>query len=585
MQVLYTHCAGIDVHKKTVVVTILLTDATGHVTKFTQTFGTMTAELLQLDAWLEEHQVSHIAIESTGVYWFPVYNLLEDDREVILVNPQHMKAVPARKTDVKDSEWLADLLRHGLLKASFIPPRPIRELRELTRYRKRLSQDRAQQCNRLQKILESANIKLAAVASDILGVSGRAMLAALIAGKQTPEEMAELAHGRMRNRKDGLRLALEGRVTEHHRFMMQQILDLVDCLERTIHRVEVRIADCLQPYEDAMTLLQSIPGINATVAAAIITEIGTDMSKFPSAAHLASWAGVCPGNKQSGGKRMQAGTNPGNRWLRGMLGEVVWTISRTHDNYLNAQFARLLRRRGKYKAVIAVAHSVMVIVYHVLSRKQPYTDLGSDYFERLDRDRMERQAVRKLEQLGCPQSIRSNDTPFHRTSPTWVWTSTITLSRLVLVSICAICRYAPRRFACERDVPRRFVTVRFALLKSAPFRNAPSRFTRKSIAPLTFAPLSITPCKFAETRFAPWRFALWSVAPLRFAKARFAPLRFAPFSAAPLRSASARSAPLRFTQVVSTSEASATVICKSPDHRRSCLIHSISPKVRICIPL
>jgi len=400
MQVLYPHCAGIDVHKKNVVVTILLTAPTGQVTKYTQTFGTMTADLLQLDAWLDEHQVTHIAMESTGVFWFPVYNLLEDERDVILVNPQHMKAVPGRKTDVKDSEWLADLLRHGLLKASFIPPRPIRELRELTRYRKRLVQDRAQQCNRLQKLLESANIKLAAVASDILGASGRAMLEALIAGKQTPEEMAELAKGRMRQRKGDLRLALEGQVTEHHVFLMRQMLDLIDNLDQVIHRMDVRIADCLQPYEEAMTLLQSIPGISATSAATILSEIGVDMSTFPNAHHLASWAGVCPGNKQSGGKRMKAGTNTGNRWLRGMLGEIVWSLSHTHDNYLAAQFVRLMRRRGKYKAVIAVAHSVLVIVYHVLTRKQPYTDLGADYFDRLDRERQERQYVRRLEQLG-----------------------------------------------------------------------------------------------------------------------------------------------------------------------------------------
>jgi transposase len=400
MEVLYPHCAGIDVHKKNVVVTILLTAPTGHVTKYTQTFGTMTTDLLQLDAWLDEHQVTHIAMESTGVFWFPVYNLLEDDRDVILVNPQHMKAVPGRKTDIKDSEWLADLLRHGLLKASFIPPRPIRELRELTRYRKRLVQDRAQQCNRLQKLLESANIKLAAVASDILGASGRAMLEALIARKQTPLEMAELAKGRMRQRKGDLQMALEGHVTEHHGFLLRQMLDLIDELDQIIHRMDVRIAACLQPYEETMTLLQSIPGINATSASAIISEIGVDMSKFPSAHHLASWAGVCPGNKQSGGKRMKAGTNTGNRWLRGMLGEIVWSISHTHNNYLSAQFTRLMRRRGKYKAVIAVAHSVLVIVYHVLSRKQPYTDLGADYFDRLDRERQERQYVRRLEQLG-----------------------------------------------------------------------------------------------------------------------------------------------------------------------------------------
>jgi transposase len=400
MQVLYERCAGIDVHKRTVVATLLVTDASGRLTKRTRTFSTMTTDLLALEAWLAEERVEQVAMESTGVYWYPLYNLLEEGRAIVLVNPRHIKAVPGRKTDVKDSEWLADLLRHGLLRASFIPPQPIRELRELTRYRKTLVQARAQEANRLQKVLESANIKLAAVAADVLGASARAMLEALIAGQEDTAAMANLARARLRRRLPELRDALSGRVRPHHRFLLRAILDHIDVLSHTIARVEGEITQRLHPYADAMRLLQTIPGINKTVAAAIIAEIGVDMSRFPSAKHLASWAGLCPGNKQSGGKRLQAPANEGNRWLRGMLGEVVWTITHTKDNYLVAQYQRLVRRRGKYKAIVAVAHTVLVIIYHLLRDQQPYTDLGADYFDRLDTARIERHHVRRLEQLG-----------------------------------------------------------------------------------------------------------------------------------------------------------------------------------------
>jgi transposase len=400
MQVLYERCAGLDVHQKTVVATIMVTAANGHVSKSTSTFGTMTADLLMLESWLDEHQVSHVALESTGVYWYPIYNLLEDGRSIILVNPQHMRAVPGRKTDIKDSEWLADLLRHGLLKASFIPPQPVRELRELTRYRKRLVEEHTQAVNRLQKVLESANIKVGTIASDLLGVSGRAMLEALIADEQTPEQMANLARGRMRSRIPALRLALEGRVTAHHRFLLRQMLTHLDFLDQAIGHVQAQLDQHLAPYQEAMTLVQTIPGISALSAATILAEIGVDMTRFPSAKHLASWAGLCPGNKQSGGKRLQAGTNPGNRWLRGALGEVAWVISRSKENYLVAQYQRITRRRGKFKAIVALAHTVLVIIYHLLSEKQPYSDLGADYFDKLETVRIERRHVRRLEQLG-----------------------------------------------------------------------------------------------------------------------------------------------------------------------------------------
>ncbi|GHO97538.1 IS110 family transposase [Reticulibacter mediterranei] len=400
MQVLYERCAGLDVHKKTVVVTVLITQSKGTVQKLTRTFSTMTADLLTLDEWLRGLQVIHLALESTGVYWHPVFNILEEGRSILLVNPQHMRAVPGRKTDVKDSEWLADLHRHGLLKASFIPPKPIRELRELTRYRKTLVQERAQEVNRLQKVLEGANVKLAAVATDVLGKSGRQMLEALIDGVQDAEALSALARGRLRAKLPELRKALDGRVQPQHRFLLTRMLAHIDFLEESLEQVNKEIEQQLAPFEEAMTLAQSVIGIQETAAAAILAEIGTDMSRFPTASHLASWAGVCPGNKQSGGKRHNGATTLGNAHLRAVLGEVAWAIAHTRDNYLSAQYHRIARRRGKQKAIVAVSHSVLVILYHVLRNKQPYHDLGADYFAKLDTARTERHHVHQLEQLG-----------------------------------------------------------------------------------------------------------------------------------------------------------------------------------------
>jgi len=401
MQVVHERCCGLDVHKKTVVACVLLTHPDGTVERQVRTFGTMTGDLLALGDWLRQLGVRQVALESTGVYWRPVYNLLEDDgRTLLLVNPQHMKAVPGRKTDVRDSEWLADLLRHGLLQPSFIPPAPIRALRELTRYRKTLVQQRADEINRLQKALEGANVKLAAVASNVVGASGRAMLEALLAGQRDPEVLAELARGRLRAKLPELRQALVGRVQPHHLILLRQILDHMEFLEGAIERLQGEIEALLPAYEEALALLQTIPGVRAVAAAAILAEIGTDMSRFPSAKHLASWAGVCPGNKQSGGKRLKGPTTKGNVWLRGILGEAAWGSVKRRETYFHAQFERLARRRGRHKAVMAVAHSLLVTIYYVLRERRPYRELGADYFDRLDATRLQRHHVRRLEQLG-----------------------------------------------------------------------------------------------------------------------------------------------------------------------------------------
>jgi transposase len=406
MQVVYRRCCGLDVHKKTVVACVLITHEDGTVERQLRTFGTMTSDLLSLSDWLDCRGVTHIALESTGVYWQPVYNILEAEaRTIVLVNAQHIKAVPGRKTDAKDSEWLADLLRHGLLRASFIPPAPIRELRDLTRYRKTLVQERARETTRLQKILEGANLKLASVATNVLGVSGRDMLNALVAGEDDPEVLAELARMSLRKKLPQLRQALTGRVKPHHRVLIAQILGHIDYLSGAIAHLDEEIEACLAPFAEERALLQTIPGVGAVAAAAIIAEIGVDMGRFPSAKHLASWAGVCPGNKQSAGKRLSGKTTKGNTWLRGMLGELAWTSSRTAGTYFGAQFRRLARRRGAKRAALAVAHTLLVVIYHVLRDKQPYSELGADYFDQLDAAQLERHHVRRLEQLGYSVSL------------------------------------------------------------------------------------------------------------------------------------------------------------------------------------
>jgi transposase len=317
MRVVSERCCGLDVHKATVAACVLLTGADGRVDKRVRTFSTMTADLLALADWLGGLGVTHVAMESTGSSWRPIFNLLEDGRTVLLVNAQHVKAVPGRKTDVKDSEWLADLLRHGLLQPSFIPPAPVRALRDLTRYRKTLIQERAHEVNRLQKVLETANLKLASVATDVLGASGRRMLEAILAGEQDPAVLAELARGRLRQKLPQLRLALEGRLQPHHLVLIERILAHVDFLEESLAALQAEIADGLVPFAAAVALLQTIPGVSEQAATTIIAEVGTDMNRFPSAKHLASWAGLCPGNRESGGKRLSGKARSGDRWLKG----------------------------------------------------------------------------------------------------------------------------------------------------------------------------------------------------------------------------------------------------------------------------
>ena len=405
MEVVRTHCAGLDVHKKTVVACAITPAPAGGWHKETRTFGTMTAELLALSDWLQAQGCTHVALESTGDYWKPVFNILEGSVEVILVNAQHVKAVPGRKTDVKDADWLAELLQYGLLRASFIPPVGQRELREVTRYRTTFVRERATLANRVQKVLEDANIKLGNVASDVLGVSGRAMLAALIADHATPEQMADLAKGRLREKRAALIQALEGRVKAHHRFVLTELLCQIDNLDETIVRFDTQIQEMCAPMEAAIALLDTIPGVARQTAEIIVAEIGTDMSRFPSAAHLASWAGVAPGNNESAGKRRSGKTRKGNPALGTALNQAAHAAAKT-KTYLGAQYHRLAGRRGKKKAIVAVAHSILTMVYHMLTDQQPYAELGANYFDQQRPEVTAKRLVQRLEQLGYQVALQ-----------------------------------------------------------------------------------------------------------------------------------------------------------------------------------
>jgi transposase len=360
----------------------------------------MTADLLELSDWLLGLGVTNVAMESTGEYWKPVYNILEENFQVLLANAQHIKKVPGRKTDVSDAEWIADLLRHGLLRGSFIPPEGQRELRELTRHRTNFVRERATLVNRVQKTLESANIKLASVATNVMGASGRAILDAIITGSTTPTEMAKLAKGRLREKREQLDRALAGRVKPHHRFVLSELLCQIDSLDETIARFDAEIEKYTRPFEEAVTLLDTIPGVARRAAEIIVSEIGQDMSRCPTADHLAAWAGVAPGNNESAGKRYSGTVRKGDWALKVTLVQAAHAASHTRNTYLSAQYHRLAGKRGKKRAILAVAHSILVIAYHLIQRNEPYRDLGSDYFDKQRPEATAQRLLKRLQRLG-----------------------------------------------------------------------------------------------------------------------------------------------------------------------------------------
>ena len=409
MHVVYSSCCGLDVHKRSITACLLLSGSGGKGHHEIRRFGTMTRDLLELADWLQCHHVTHVAMESTGVYWKPVWNILEGQFEVVLVNAQHIKAVPGRKTDIKDCQWIAELLQHGLLRGSFVPPTPIRQLRDLTRMRTSLRQDHTAIANRMQKILEDANIKLAAVASDWLGVSGRAILSQLLAGEEDAEKLAELSRGRLRSKLPAMQLALEGRMTEHHRWMLRVLHEQLLFLEVQIAKLEAKIQDQLSDYQEAIALCTTIPGIEEVAAANLIAEIGVNMAQFPSAQHLASWAGICPGNHESAGKRLSGKPRKGSAWLRRSLCQAAWAASHTKETYLAARFRRLAARKGKKRAIVAVAHTILVSLYHMLKNKQLYRELGADFVDRRNAENVKRYFLKRLERLGLQVTVQGSD--------------------------------------------------------------------------------------------------------------------------------------------------------------------------------
>ena len=428
MRVMYERCCGLDIHKSSITACALISEK-GKTQEETRRFGTMTGDLRELAGWLQQKGIRHVAMESTGVYWKPVWNILElAGLELLLANAQEVKIVPGRKTDQKDSQWIADLHKHGLLRKSFVPPRAIRDLRDLTRSRAILTQEHTSVCNRIQKVLEDANIKLGSVASDVFGVSGRAILRALMKEEKDPEVLAELSKGRLRNKIPQLRRALEGQVTAHHRSLLTGHWNRMEFLERQIADLETQIAQRmkptpeemaltiqnaaegaplpLSPREEAIQLWMEIPGVGWTAACSMVAELGVHMDQFPSAAHVASWAGLCPGNNESAGKRLSGKTRKGNVWLRRTMCEVAWAASHTKDSYSAAQFRRIASRRGNKRALVALAHSILVTAYHMLKHKRHYLDLGGDFFDVINRDQVRNRLVQRLTKLGFEVKLK-----------------------------------------------------------------------------------------------------------------------------------------------------------------------------------
>jgi len=399
MQILYPRCAGLDVHKDIIVACVRCVSAPTH--QEVRSFGSTTAGLLALSDWLTEHACTHVAMEATGVYWKPVWHILEGHFELILANAQHIRNVPGRKTDVNDAMWIADLLAHGLIRASFVPPAATQELRDLTRTRKQLVREIAQHCQRIQKVLEDANLKLGSVLSDVLGKSGRAMLQAIIAGEDDPERLAALAQGSARRKTSELREALHGRITAHHRTLLKLHLDIVLALEHTVAELDAALGKALAPIRQCVRLLTTMPGVSDVTAQVILAEVGADMTRFPDAGHLISWAGLCPGNDESAGKRRSTRVRKGGTWLKTTLVTAAWAAVRVRSTYLHVQFLRIKARRGSRKAILAVAASMLTAAYHMLRNGVEYADLGADHFIRHDTSKTIQRLLKRLNDLGC----------------------------------------------------------------------------------------------------------------------------------------------------------------------------------------
>jgi transposase len=402
MDIIVDKGCGLDVHKGTVVACIM---GTG-IRKEVKTYTTMTNDLLRLKEWLQENGITHVAMESTGVYWKPVFNILEDRFEVILVNARHVKNVPGRKTDVQDSEWLCKLLRSGLVSGSFIPPRDIRELRDLTRHKRKLIQAITAEKQRVEKVLEDANIKLSSIASDTFGASGKRIIEELIKGKLRAEEMAELSKGRLRQKREDLKEALVGEVREHHKFMIKASLRHIGAMEKILSEIERRIQQKInRHYKEEYELLQTIPGVKGE-ASTLIAEMGVDMERFPSEMHLSSWAGMSPGNNESAGKKKPGSTTYGNKCLKTMLTEFAWVASKTKDTYLRSKYHSLVGRRGKKKALVALGHKILIMCYHILKYRHPYKELGGDYLDNRRKDKITRSYIKRLNHLGYEVTLK-----------------------------------------------------------------------------------------------------------------------------------------------------------------------------------
>jgi transposase len=406
MQVLYARCAGLDVHKDTVVACVRLV-GDGEVKTVVATFETTTSALLALSDWLEGHGVTHVAMEATGVYWKPVWHMLEGSFELVLANAMHIKNVPGRKTDVNDATWIADLLAHGLIRASFVPPTSIQELRGLTRTRKQLVREKASHVQRIDKILQDANVKIGSVLANIMGQSGRAILDAIVGGQSDPEKLVELVSKRVKATRAELIESLRGRVTKHHRFLLKLHLHQIDELDQAITSIETEVGESLAPFRAAAELLKTIPGVSDVAASVIVAEIGIDMARFPTSAHLISWAGLCPKSDESAGKRRSTRVRKSAPWLKTVLVQCAWAATRTKGTYLRAQFLRLRARRGPKKAIMAVAASILTAAYFMLKNNATYQDLGPDHFDRADRTKMANRLTRKLAELGYTVEIKS----------------------------------------------------------------------------------------------------------------------------------------------------------------------------------